>query len=86
MSQNNQLSNVPLNQEDETSFLDNLLFLKQSWKTLAVFGALGSAIAVIYFFITPRQYQAIAQIHMAQISTATKSLNPLGINIEEPTC
>ena len=89
MSQNIQSSNAPFNQEEEISLLDILLFLKRSWIIIAVFGALGFAIAIIYLLIVPNQYQAIAQIQMAQISAANNNnnnnINPLGINIEEPS-
>lgn len=85
MSQNNQLSNAPSNQEEEISLLDILLFLKRSRIFIAVFGAIGLAIAIIYLLTVPKQYQAIAQIQMAQISTAANNINPLGINIEEPS-
>jgi LPS O-antigen subunit length determinant protein (WzzB/FepE family) len=86
MSQNYQSSNPSPIQEDEISLLDILLFLKRSWIIIAMFGAIGLATAVIYLLIAPKQYQAIAQIQMAQISTAANNnINPLGINIEEPS-
>lgn len=88
MPQDNQSSNTPFNQEEEISLLDILLFLRRSWIIIAVFGVLGLAIAIIYLLIVPKQYQAIAQIQMAQISTAANNnnnINPLGINIEEPS-
>ena len=92
MSQNNQPSNAPLNQEEEISLLDILLFLRRSWKIIAIFAVIGFAAAVIYLLIAPKQYQAIAQIQMAQISTAANNnnnnnnnINPLGVNIEEPS-
>jgi LPS O-antigen subunit length determinant protein (WzzB/FepE family) len=91
MSQNHQSSNPSPIQEDEISLLDILLFLKRSWIIIAMFGAIGLATAVIYLLIAPKQYQAIAQIQMAQISAAANNnnnnnnINPLGINIEEPS-
>ncbi len=90
MSHNNQLNNAPSNQEDEISLLDILLFLKRSWKIITIFGVIGLSAAIIYLLIAPKQYQAIAQIQMAQISTAANNnnnnnnINPLGVNIEEP--
>ena len=65
MSQNNQPSNAPLNQEDENSILDILPFLRHSWRRIAILGAIGLA---------------IAQIQLAQIRTATKYKNRLGVN------
>jgi uncharacterized protein involved in exopolysaccharide biosynthesis len=86
MSQNHQSSNPSPIQEDEISLLDILLFLKRSWKVITVFGAIGLATAIIYFLVAPKQYQAIAQIQMAQISAATNNnISPLGVNIEEPS-
>lgn len=88
MSQHNHPSNVPLNQEEEISLLDVLLFLRRSWKIISILGVIGLAVAVIYLLIAPKQYQAIAQIQMAQISTAANnnnnSIRPLAVNIEEP--
>ena len=84
MSQNNQSSNAPINQEEEISLLDILLFLRRSWIIIAVFGAIGLAIAIIYLLTVPKQYQAIAQIQMAQIS-ATNNISPAGVNIEDPS-
>lgn len=86
MSQNHLPSNAPLNQEDEISLLETLLFLKRFWKIIASFGVTGFAIALTYILIVPKQYQAIAQIQMAQISNATNNnnINPPGVNIEEP--
>ncbi len=89
MSQNHQPSNVPLHHEQEISFIDILLFLKQSWKIISIFGVIGLSIAVIYLLIAPKQYQASTLIQMARISSAANNntinnINPLGINIEDP--
>jgi len=91
MSKNYQSSNPAPIQDEEISLLDILLFLKRSWFIIAVFGAIGLAITIIYLLIVPKQYQAIVQIQMAQISSAANNtnnnsnINPLGINIEEPS-
>jgi len=72
--------------EAEISLLDILRFLKDAYKTIFIFGAFGIAAAIAYLVITPRQYEATAQIAMAQIGTANNSnINPLGVNIEEPS-
>jgi hypothetical protein len=68
MYQNNQPSNAPINQEDENSILDILPFLRHSWRMIAILGAIGLA---------------IAQIQLAQISTAAKNTNLLGVNFIE---
>lgn len=90
----NHLSNNPSSiQDDEISLLKILLFLKLSWKIATYFGVTGLAIAIAYLWVTPKQYQAIAQIQMAQISNTVaanngsnrgSNISPLGINIEEP--
>jgi len=67
----------------EISILDILFFLKSAWKTISISVLAGVALSIVYLAIAPKQYEAIAQISMAQIGT-TNSLNPLGINIEEP--
>ncbi|QWD14756.1 hypothetical protein G6702_01710 [Polynucleobacter paneuropaeus] len=71
--------------QDEISLLDILRFLKGAYKTILVFGALGLAIAIAYLVITPNRFEAVAQIQMAQTSSANNNnLNSLGVNIEEP--
>lgn len=75
--------------EPEISLLDVLVFLRQSYKLIALIVILGVAASFGYLLIVPKQYQASAQIQMAQISTANRNngnnINPLGINIEEPS-
>ena len=71
--------------ESEISLIDIIQFLKGAYKTILVFGVLGIAAAIAYLVITPKIYEATAQIVMAQISAANNNnINPLGINIEEP--
>ena len=76
--------------ESEISLLDILCFLKGTYKVILIFGALGITAAIAYLAITPQQYEATAQIVMAQIGAANNNnnnnnINPLGINIEEPS-
>jgi len=76
--------------EEEISLLDILRFLKSAWRIIAIAGLVGIALSVAYLVMTPKQYEATAQIAMAQIGAANNNnnnnnnLNPLGINIEEP--
>jgi LPS O-antigen subunit length determinant protein (WzzB/FepE family) len=80
--------------DSEISLLDIFIFLKRSYKLIALIGLLGIAASIGYLLITPKQYQANAQIQMAQIDAAINNnknknknndnINPLGINIEEP--
>ena len=75
-------------EESEISLLDILRFLKSAYKTILIFGVLGITLSIAYLVITPKQYEATAQIVMAQIGAANNNNNnnisPLGINIEEP--
>jgi LPS O-antigen subunit length determinant protein (WzzB/FepE family) len=92
----NNLTSSSQNQDDtsdlngaEISLLDILRFLKDAYKTILVFGILGTIAAIAYLVITPKQYDASVQVAMAQISSANNNNNnnnisPLGINIEEP--
>lgn len=71
--------------DGEISLLEILRFLKGALTSIATAGVAGLVISVVYLALTPKQYQAITQISMAQISATNNSLNPLGINIEEPS-
>lgn len=80
-------SNLESESQEEISLLDILRFIKGAYKSILIFGAVGLTIAIVYLAITPKQYEATAQIAMAQIGAANNNnnLNPLGINIEEPS-
>jgi LPS O-antigen subunit length determinant protein (WzzB/FepE family) len=83
-------NNCPSIEPDEISLLDILRFLKGAHKIILVFGVLGLAIAIAYLVITPDRFEAVAQIQMAETSSANNNnnnnnnLNSLGVNIEEP--
>jgi hypothetical protein len=69
----------------EIYFIDILRFLKDAYKTILIFGAIGIAAAIAYLVITPKQYEASAQIVMAQIgATNNNKLNLPEVIIEEP--
>lgn len=73
--------------ESEISLVDVIEFLQESWKSIAGFTVLGIAGAGLYLWAVPKQYEASAQIKMAQIANVNNNnnnINPLGINIEEP--
>lgn len=57
-------------------------FLMESWKTIAGVGVLGLLSAVVFIFVIPSQYEAIAHVRMAQID-AGNNVNPLGVDIED---
>lgn len=71
--------------DSDISLLDIVLFLKGASRLIAITGLSGLAISVAYLFASPKKYEAFAQIAMAQISPARDNLNPLGINIEDPS-
>jgi capsular polysaccharide biosynthesis protein len=75
-------------QDDEISLKVIIDFLIESWKSIAVAGVLGIMGGTTFLWVTPNQYQATAQIQMAQISANNNNnnnnTNPLGVNIEEP--
>jgi len=72
--------------EDEISLKDIIDFLMESWKTILGIGLLGLLGSVGFLAVTPNQYEATAQIQMAQISANNNNnnTNPLGVNVEEP--
>jgi len=70
--------------EDEISLKDIIDFLVESWKTIVGVGLLGLLGSVGFLAVTPNQYEATAQIQMAQISANNNNTNPLGVNVEEP--
>lgn len=73
--------------DEEVSLVDILNFFAESWQTVLVFTLLGLGVAGVYLFFVPKQYEAIAQIKMAQIASPNNNnnnINPLGVNIEEP--
>lgn len=77
----------PNNLNDEPSLLDIIEFIQESWKTITGFAMLGIAGATLYLWAAPKQYEASAQIKMAQIiniNNGNNNNNLLGINIEEP--
>ncbi len=82
MSDQNINPNFNSNIEDEISLNDIVDFLVESWKAIVLTGVLGILGAVAFIWATPNQYQATAQIQMAQISA--NNYNPLGVNIEDP--
>lgn len=75
---------LDLNGDQLISLIDAMRFLKNAWKTIALAGLAGVVLSIAYLVISPKQYEASAQIVMAQIGTANNNFNPLGINVEEP--
>lgn len=69
--------------EDEISLKDIIDFLMESWRAIIGVGLLGLLGSVGFLAVTPNQYEATAQIQMAQISV-NNNTNPLGVNVEDP--
>jgi LPS O-antigen subunit length determinant protein (WzzB/FepE family) len=77
MNQNSsgQFSPQAQSNESEISLFDILVFLRRSYKLIALIGILGVATAFGYLLIVPKQYQASAQIQMAQIGISNNYNN-----------
>ena len=80
--QANWSNNQPNSIEDEISIKDIIDFLMEHWKTILGFGIAGLIAGLAFVFLVPPQYEAKAQIKMAQIGF-NNAANPLGVNIEE---
>jgi uncharacterized protein involved in exopolysaccharide biosynthesis len=80
MSDQNLNPNFNSNIEDEISLKDIVDFIIESWKVIFVTGVIGIIGATGYIFVTPNQYEATAQIQMAQLSTGGIG----GTNLEDP--
>ena len=76
----NHLNQAP---ENEISIKDIVDFLLESWKIILATGLVGLLGAAGFIVFTPSQYEATAQIQMAQIAPNNNS-NPLGVNVEDP--
>lgn len=70
--------------EDEISLKSTVNFLAESWKVIIFMGFLGLVGSIAYLWVTPSQYQATAQILMAQVGTSNTTINPKGVDIEDP--
>ncbi len=73
--------------QDEISVKNIIDFLLESWKIILVAGLLGLLGAVGFLALMPNQYEATAQIQMAQIranNNNNNNSNPLGVNVEDP--
>jgi capsular polysaccharide biosynthesis protein len=70
-------------ENDGISLTQIVQFLGNSWKTIFLFAVLGLFVSAVYILIVPNQYEAIAQLKMAQISI-TNPTNPFGTTIEDP--
>lgn len=82
--------NYPLKtpDENELSLVDIVNFISESWKIILGFSFLGFGFAILFINMVPKEYEAIAQIRMAQIANVNyknnNNINSQAINIEEP--
>ncbi len=64
-------------------FFDSLIiYLFRSWKVILIASVLGLSCGLVFLELTPRQYEAIAQIKMASI--ASSDLEKPDIVVEDP--
>lgn len=68
--------------QGEITFNQIVDFLMESWKVVVIAGLFGLGGSIAYLWMTPNQYQATAQIKIAQINSSIK--NTQGVNVEEP--
>jgi len=66
--------------DDELSFADVIDFVKESWKLITSFTALGIAASTLFFLLAPKEFEVKAQIKVAQI----RDQKNMVINIEAP--
>ena len=73
--------------EDEISIKDILDFFIVSWKKILFAAFLGLLGALAYILLMPNSYEGVMQVQMSQLAAGANknNLNPLGINIEDPT-
>ena len=57
-----------MSDESEISLLDIIDFFKSSWKTIVTTGAIGILLAITSLFVAVPQYEATAQIKLAQLN------------------
>lgn len=74
-------SNLICQNKSQLSVLDSIDFFRKNWKNITGFTLLGIAGATLYLMVVPGQYEAIAQIKMAQI---VDSPNSSKVAIENP--
>ena len=76
---------LPLKRDPKVSFMDIAVFLMGAYKTILIFGIFGLVIGIGFFWSTPKKYEAVAQISVAQVIVDTRNnLYSFGVNIEEP--
>jgi Chain length determinant protein len=66
------------------SLVEIIGIIKNAWKTIVFMGGMGLIGSFAYLLITPKFYEATAQIRLAQISQVNPA-NPFGTVVEEPT-
>jgi hypothetical protein len=69
---------------DELSLLEIIDFIQEGWKIIFSFIVLGISGAALYLLVVPNQYEARAQIKMAQVPSVSNHITSAGTNIEEP--
>ena len=68
--------------KNDISFKDLISYLLQSWKVILVSSILGLSCGYVLYVLTPKQYEAVAQIQMASVGSSDPG--KLSIVIEDP--
>ena len=77
--------NQPL--KSEISLSEIIYFFLDTWRVIVGFSFLGLFGSLAYLAAAPNQYEARAQIRLAQVAINRPNdlnINPIGVNIEEP--
>lgn len=71
--------------DDEISFTDVVLFLQEYWRTIVAAEAVAIALVVGYLLVTPKVFEATAQIQVAQVGPfGSSTVSGSSRNVEEP--
>lgn len=69
----------------ELGLVDIALFIRRFWKTFAIFISTGLVLATTFFLLSPKQYEAISQMQVAQLVTNKNNSGETSIiNVENP--
>lgn len=69
----------------ELGLVDIAMFLRRNWKPFVISACTGASLAVIFFALSPKQYEAISQMQVAQLVTNKNNNGEASIiNIENP--
>lgn len=74
--------------EGELELKDIFNFIATSWKKMAIGGFIGLLCAIVFLFITPKEYEGIVQVQMAQLVAIGNRIGNINnvpvVSVEEP--